>query len=88
MYIFSGIASSHNFLAVIFCSSILKKKIDTSLDIVDRVGEIINTVDNIEQDNQSNPNVHGEELLNIIMYLSDIAKKQLLIYYTSGFLSS
>ncbi len=57
-------------------TSILKKKIDTSLDIVDRVGEIINTVDNIEQDNQSNPNVHGEELLNIIMYLSDIAKKQ------------
>lgn len=28
-------------------TSILKKKIDTSLDIVDRVGEIINTVDNI-----------------------------------------
>ncbi len=57
-------------------TSILKKKIETSLDVVDRTGEIINTVDYIEQDPQENTSVHGEELLNIIMYLSDLAKKQ------------
>lgn len=57
-------------------TSILKKKIETSLDVVDRTGEVINTVDIIEQDNQATSNVHGEELLNIIMYLSDLAKKQ------------
>lgn len=57
-------------------TSILQKKIDTSLDVVDRTGEVLNTVDYIEQEVHDNSNVHGEELLNIIMYLSDIAKKQ------------
>lgn len=57
-------------------TSILKKKIETSLDVVDRTGEIIDTVDYIEQENQNTSNVHGEELLNIIMYLSELAKKQ------------
>lgn len=57
-------------------TSIIKKKIDTSLDVLDRTGEVINTVDYIEPDTSDTTNVHGEELLNIIMYLSDLAKKQ------------
>lgn len=57
-------------------TSIAKKKIETSLDIIDRTGEIIDTVDYIEPESEENSNVHGEELLNIIMYLSELAKKQ------------
>lgn len=57
-------------------TSVIKKKIDTSLDAIDRTGNIINTVDYIEQDENVDTNVHGEELLNIIMYLSSLAQKQ------------
>lgn len=57
-------------------TTVVKKKIETSLDTIDRTGEVINTVDYIEQDSNVDTNVHGEELLNIIMYLSDLAKKQ------------
>lgn len=57
-------------------TNILKKKIDTSLDVIDRTGDVINNVDYIEPDTTDNTNVHGEELLNIIMYLSDLSNKQ------------
>lgn len=60
-------------------TSIVKKKIETSLDVIDISGQVLNTVDVIEKDTAADSNVHGEELLNIIMYVSDLAKKQNLV---------
>ena len=57
-------------------TSIMKKNIDTSVDILDRIGNSVQNLEYIEpvQEN-SNANVQGEELLNIVMYLSNIAQK-------------
>lgn len=58
-------------------TNIVKKKIETSLDVINRNGEIVNTVDLLVQNqDETKQEAHGEELLNIIMYLSDLAKKQ------------
>ncbi len=56
-------------------TNIVKKNIETSLEVVDRTGNVINTVDYIKE-KTDNSTAKGEELLNIIKYLSDIAKKQ------------
>ena len=59
-------------------TSIVKKKIDTSVELLNDLGEVINAVEyhpTVEND-PSMQKVHGEELLNIILYVSDVAKSQ------------
>ena len=56
-------------------TSIVKKKIETSVDLLNESGDVINSVDYVKQDNEEQfKDVHGEELLNIILYVSDISK--------------
>lgn len=57
-------------------TTVLKKNIETSLDLIGENGEIIDTVDYIQQEANESSKVHGEELLNIIMFLSELSNKQ------------
>ena len=58
-------------------TSIVKKKIDTSVDLLNDLGEVVNSVDYVKPNPEvENQKVHGEELLNIILYVSDVAKNQ------------
>ncbi len=50
-----------------------KKKVDTSINFVDNIGNIIKSID---YKPKNTGKVLGEELPNIVKYLSDIAKKQ------------
>ncbi len=52
----------------------IKKKIDNSISFVDNVGNIIKNIDYRNKKNEQKP--IGEQLPNIVKYLSDIAKKQ------------
>ena len=54
-------------------SSIIKKKIDNSINFVSNVGVSLKDVDNIAQKNISN---QGEQLTNIVRYMSELAKKE------------
>ena len=60
-------------------TSVLKKNIDTSVDVLNNIGDSINKFDYIEPETIDESKVHGEELLNIILYVSDLAKKQQLV---------
>lgn len=59
-------------------TSIVKKKIETGLEVIDRLGGIVSNVDHIEEQNE-NSDVHGEELLNIILYVSQLASSQKMV---------
>ena len=54
-------------------SSIIKKKIDNSIKFVSNVGESLKDVDNIAQKNIRN---QGEQLTNIVRYMSNLAKEE------------
>lgn len=56
-------------------TSIVKKEIETSINILNQTGDVIDTLDHIEQTETDESNVHGEELLNIILYVSDISSR-------------
>jgi len=58
-------------------TKIVKKEVDTSVTILGQTGEEIDSADMIVADNnQINQDVHGEELLNIILYVSNISKQK------------
>ncbi len=54
-------------------SSIIKKKTDNSINFVSNVGISLKDVDNIAQKSISN---QGEQLTNIVRYMSDLAKTE------------
>ena len=51
-----------------------KKKIDNNIDFIDNVGEIVKSVDIDRRNNLLLP--QGEELSNIVVYLSNLAKEE------------
>lgn len=55
-------------------TSIIKKKIDNTVDVINRSGEIVNTLEQVSLETIDDKNIHGEELLNIIVYLSELSK--------------
>ncbi len=57
-------------------TNVIKKKIDTAVEILDRNGNVMNTIEEQIEDTAANMEVHGEELLNIILYVSEVAKSQ------------
>lgn len=60
-------------------TTILKKNIDTAVELIDRSGNVLNTIEEVNEETIDESSVHGEELLNIILYISDIAKKQQMV---------
>ena len=59
-------------------TSIIKKNIDTNVELLDQSGSVINSVDYVKPVNTSEQfgDVHGEELLNIILYVSELSKSK------------
>lgn len=51
----------------------VKKKIDTSMNFVNNIGAVVKESDEIRKDKVA---AQGEQLTNIVKYLSDIAKKE------------
>ncbi len=51
----------------------VKKKIDTSMNFVNNIGEVVKETDEIKTDGVA---AQGEQLTNIVKYLSDIAEKE------------
>lgn len=51
----------------------VKKKIDTSMNFVNNIGEVVKEAEEIRTDKQA---AEGEQLTSIVKYLSDIAKKE------------
>ena len=49
------------------------KNIDDSIDLVNNVGEVINSINDIKEESQEN---HGEQLTNIVQTLYNIAKRE------------
>lgn len=56
-------------------SETVKKKIDTDLHIIDKVGKEIYTINEVSKENTDNVDL-GEELLNILKYVDRIAKEE------------
>lgn len=51
----------------------VKRKIDTSMNFVNNIGEVVKEAEEIRTDKQA---AEGEQLTSIVRYLSDIAKKE------------
>lgn len=56
-----------------FPTDIIKKKVDTSIEFISNTGTIITDIDDQVQ---KNVNSDGEQLTNVVKYLSEIAKKE------------
>ena len=58
-------------------TSIVKKKIETAVELLNDMGEVLNQSDYVVQTaTEEFKDVHGEELLNIILYVSELSKNQ------------
>ena len=55
-------------------TNMVKKNIPTAIEELSRLGSVTNSVE-VKEENKVNSNVHGEELLNSIKYLDDLAQK-------------
>lgn len=53
-----------------------KKPIDTSISFINNVGQIIKVVETKEKTDTSNDKKYGQELTNVVNYLSDMALEQ------------
>ena len=56
-------------------TTIVKKKIDTAVEILSRDGSVVDTIEEKAEENTT-ITAHGEELLNIIMYVMNLSKSQ------------
>lgn len=54
-------------------TNVVKKKIDTAVEVLSRDGNVIDTIEEKVEEKLPD-NVHGEELLNVIMYVMEQAK--------------
>lgn len=56
-------------------TTIVKKRIDTAVEILSRDGSVIDTIEE-KKEEASTIAAHGEELLNIILYVMNVSKSQ------------
>ena len=56
-------------------SDLVKKEIDDSVQLVDNLGNIVNSYNKDVESNQKIED-HGEELINIVSYISEISKQE------------
>ncbi len=58
-------------------TQIVKKDVDTAVTVLNQIGEEVDSADmTFAEDKNINTNVHGEELLNIILYVSNISNQK------------
>ena len=60
-------------------SDIVKKKVDQSLSYIDNLGDVVNNYDETTFIDKAPEEDHGEELLNVVKYISDISKQETVI---------
>lgn len=59
--------------ALYYPSDVVKKKVDSSIKIISNIGSIIKQIDNSKKESLNN---NGEQLTNIVRYISELAKEQ------------
>ncbi len=60
-------------------SDIIKKKVDQSLSYIDTLGNVVNSYDENTFSEKAPEADNGEELLNIVKYISDISKEETVV---------
>ena len=60
-------------------SDIVKKKVDQSLSYIDNLGSVVNSYDENTFVEKAPEADNGEELLNVVKYISDISKQETII---------